>query len=108
MAEYKTKLDGLDEELSSIKKDAEAKAKEDYDRILVEARAEADKIIASAESAAEREAERRRRQIENEIVDQALVKAEDAIRKVFGPNDQRSAIDAYVAELGDVDLKEVS
>lgn len=108
MAEYKTKLDGLDEELSSIKNDAEAKAKEDYERILEEARAEADKIIASAESAAEREAERRRRQIENEIVDQALARAEDAIRKVFGPNDQRSAIDAYVTELGDVDLKEVS
>ncbi len=108
MAEYKTKLDSLDEELASIKKDAEAKAKEDYERILEEARVEADEILASAESAAEREAERRRRQIENEIVDQALVQAEAAIRQVFGPNDQRAAIDAYVAELGDVDLKEVS
>lgn len=100
MAEYKAKLDKLDGEIDAVLAEARKRADADRARILAEAEKEAEKIRESARAAADREAAARRRTLEREVVEQALAKAESAIRAQFGAADQRRMVDEYVQEVG--------
>ncbi len=108
IAEYRGKVDSLDEEVESLMSQAEKRAKDDYARIVEEAKVEAEKIKAAARAQAEREAKMRVAKIEAEVVDQALAAAEKALRQQFGAAEQRKAIDDYVSEIGDADLTQAS
>ena len=108
IAEYRTKVDKLDDEVSSVLADAEARAKREFERIVEEAKGEAAKIKAAAQAQAEREAKMRVAKIEAEVVDQALEAAEKALRQQFGAAEQRKAIDDYVSEIADADLTKAS
>lgn len=105
MREYETKLQALESEVADIRAQARASADAEYERILADAREQADKIKTAAERAGEREAARRRAELEREVVDQALERAEKAIRASFGTADQRRLIDAWVDEVGKSDLQ---
>jgi F-type H+-transporting ATPase subunit b len=100
MAEYKAKLAKLDGEIDAVLAEARKRADADRVRILVEAEREAEKIREAARAAADREASARRRTLEREVVEQALAKAEAAIRAQFGAADQRRMVDDYVQEVG--------
>lgn len=104
LAEYKGRLDRLDDEVAELMADAKAKAKADRERIIDAAKREAAQIKAAAEQAAEREANARRRQLETEIVDRAVERAEALIRQKITPADQRGMVDRYVDQLGGVDF----
>lgn len=98
--EYQTRLAGLDDEIAEIKQATLRRAEADRRRILDDAEVEAEKIKTNARNQAEREAEVRRRQIEDEIVDAAVTKAESLIRQQFGDADQRRLVDTYVDQIG--------
>lgn len=108
IAEYRGKVDSLDEEVESLMSQAQKRAEDDYERILDEAKVEAEKIKAAARAQAEREAKMRVAKIEAELVDQALAAAEKALRQQFGAAEQRKSIDDYVTEIADADLTKAS
>lgn len=104
VSEYETRLAGLDDELAEIKRLTQERADADRKRIVQEAEAEAGKIKAFATAQAEREAEVRRREIEAEIVDKAVDKAEALLRQQLGDPDQRRLVDTYVDQIGSAPL----
>ena len=104
--EYETKLSALEVEIGEIRSTAKAQAEAEHARIIAEAHEQAKKIKIAAERAAEREAARQRTQIENEIVDQALARAEEAIRKSFGGSDQRRLVDAWITEVSSAQINQ--
>ncbi|PRQ05662.1 ATP synthase F0 subunit B [Enhygromyxa salina] len=97
--EYETKLAALESEIVEIREHAKLSAEAEHARILVEAGEQAEKIKLAATRAAEREAARFRVELEREIVDQAMSRAEAAIRASFGGPDQRRLVDAWVEEV---------
>ncbi|MCA9706824.1 MAG: ATP synthase F0 subunit B [Myxococcales bacterium] len=105
LSEYKERLDRLDDEIAELMADAKRKAEADRKRILEAAEHEAEQIKAAAKAAAEREAGARRRQLEAEIVDRAVERAEALIRQGITPADQRGMVDRYVEQLGRVDFQ---
>ena len=104
LKEYETKLSALEQEVTEIKAEAERSAEAERVRILAEADEQAEKIRAAAVRAGEREAARRQAELEAEIVEQALVRAEAAIRSSFGAQDQRRLVDAWVDEVSNASL----
>jgi ATP synthase F0 subunit b len=102
LAEYRGRLDRLDAEIDALLVDAKAKAEADRARIIEAAEREAAQITATAQAVAEREAAARRRQLEAEIVDRAVARAEELLRSKINPADQRSMVDRYVEQLGAV------
>lgn len=104
LAEYRGRLDRLDAEIAELMADAKAKAEADRTRIIEAAKREAEQITATAQAAAEREAAARRRQLEAEIVDRAVARAEALLRSKLTPADQRGMVDRYVEQLSAVDF----
>ena len=102
--EYETKVAALETEIADIRSAAQVAADAEYARIVGEAHEQADKIKQAAIRAGEREAIRRRAELEAEIVEQALARAESAIRSSFGPTDQRRLVDAWIDEVSKTDI----
>lgn len=104
LAEYKGRLERLDAEIAELMADAKAKAEADRTRIVAAAKREADQITSAAKAAAERETATRRRQLEAEIVDRAVARAEALLRSKLTPADQRGMVDRYVEQLDAVNF----
>lgn len=104
MTDVRSRLSKLDAEVGEILDEAKARAEADRTRILEAAAAEAERIKASARASAEREAELRRREIEAEILDAAVARAETMLRARIGAADQTRMADDFVAQLAKVPL----
>ena len=104
IAEYRGRMEKLDDEIAELKANAKARAEADRKSIIEAAEAEAVRIKEAATAAAERDAESHRKALENEILDRALERAEAAIRKTIAATDQRRMVDDYVKGLGNVKL----
>jgi F-type H+-transporting ATPase subunit b len=102
IAEYKSKVEALEGEVEKIRAEARAASERERESVLAEAREQAQTIIKNSELQAERDSVRRRNELENEIVDQAMANAEQVIRKGFGDADQRRLLDKYVEEVSAV------
>ncbi len=92
-------LDQFERERADIIETARRTAETSSKQILEDARAEAEKIRLAAVAAAEREAASRRHEIEREIVDQAIEKAEAILISQFSESDQRRIVDEYVTRV---------
>jgi F-type H+-transporting ATPase subunit b len=99
ISEYRGRLDRLDDEIVELTAEAERRAEADRASIIAAAKAEAERIQASAKQTAEREAEIRRRRIENEIVDRAVERAETLLRQKFTPADQDRMVGDYIQDI---------
>ena len=104
IAEYRGRMEKLDDEIAELKADATQRAEADRKKIIEAAQAEAQRIKDAATAAAERDAESRRKALENEILDRALERAEAAIRRSIGSVDQRRMVDDYVGSLAGLKL----
>ena len=104
LAEYRGRLDELDQEVDALMSEAKERAEADRKRIIEAAEREAEQIKASAKAAAEREAAARRRQLEAEIIDRAVERAEALLRQKITPADQLGMVDRYAEQLGSVDF----
>jgi F-type H+-transporting ATPase subunit b len=100
LADVKARLARLDAEAQELLVDAKSRAEADRKRIIESAEKEGERIRAAALAAAEREAEVRRRQLEAELVDRAVARAEELLRKQFTPSDQARMVDDYVSQVG--------
>lgn len=99
LADVKSRLGRLDAEAAELLADAKARAEADRKRIIEAAEQEAERIRAAAIATSEREAEVRRRQLEAELVDRAVSRAEELLRKQFTPSDQARMVDDYVSQV---------
>jgi F-type H+-transporting ATPase subunit b len=102
--EYRQRMDKLDDEAAELMADAKRRAEADRKSIIAGAEEEAARIKSAATAAADREAEFRRRQLENEIVDRAVDRAEALLRQKLQPTDQKRMVDDYVQRIGSVDF----
>ncbi|HVH99239.1 MAG TPA: ATP synthase F0 subunit B [Enhygromyxa sp.] len=102
--EYETKIAALETEVTDIRAAARTAAEAEHARIIADAQEQATRIKQAAERAAEREAAQRRAELEKEIVEQALARAEAAIRSTFAPTDQRRLVDAWIDEVAKTDI----
>ncbi len=101
MSEYKIRTDRLDDEIAELMKDAEERAETDRLRIIAEAESEAERIKASARAQAQRDARRLQRELEVDIVDKAVTRAEGTLRRTFADADQRTLVDRFLTQVQD-------
>jgi ATP synthase F0 subunit b len=99
MTSARGRLDKLDAEVKTILDEAKERAAADRDRIVAAAEVEAERIKAAARAGAEREAEQRRRELEAEIVDAAVARAEVILRGRIGAADHARMVDDFVGQV---------
>ncbi|MEZ4465709.1 MAG: ATP synthase F0 subunit B [bacterium] len=97
--EYEQRMAGLDTEIAEIKAQYHAQGVAEREKLLAEAKAEAERIRKDAERSAEQEFSRLAARLEAEVVDRAMDAAEQAIREKLTPADQRRLIADYLTQL---------
>ena len=103
--EFKAKIADFEAEREALIQAARTGAESDRQRVIAEADEEAAKIIATATSTAEREAELRRSEVESEIVGKAIERARSLLLESFNDGDQRRLVDAYATDVASTSLK---
>lgn len=104
MTDVRSRLSKLDTEVGEILDEAKARAEADRTRIVDAALAEAERIKAAARAGAEREAELRRREVEAEILDAAVARAEVMLKARMNAADQTRMVDDFVTQLSGAQL----
>lgn len=99
LSEYKRRIDRLDQETREILEQARVGAEADRQRLLTEARAEVERFKTQAMSSAQREVQLRRQQVETEVLDRAISRAEEILRARFTDADQTRLVDDYAVEV---------
>lgn len=99
LADYKRRVDRLDQETREILEQARVGAEADRQRLLAEARAEVERFKAQAMAAAQREVQVRRQEVETEVLDRAISRAEQILRARFTDADQARLVDDYAVEV---------
>jgi F-type H+-transporting ATPase subunit b len=97
--EYNTKLATLDEEADKVIAEYVRQGEEAKARILKEAESAADKLEEQAKKNIENEFKQAKEQLQAEIVEKALVKAEEMVREKISPEDQERLVDEYLAKV---------
>lgn len=99
MADYKGRVERVEQESQQILEQARRSADTDRLRLLGEAEAEVERFKAGAMAAAQREVSLRRAEIEGEVVDRAIARAGELLRDRFTDADQSRLVDDYAVEL---------
>lgn len=99
LSEYKRRIDRLDQETREILEQARVGAEADRQRLLTEARAEVERFKAQALASAQREVQVRRQEVETEVLDRAITRAEEILRARFTDADQVRLVDDYAVEV---------
>lgn len=95
----------IEKESTEILDAARNRAEQTSRRLIEKAEQDAKSIREGAEQFANRNAARVRAEIEAEVAQRALDKAEATIRAQFGAQDQGRMIDAYIQEVGQLNLR---
>ncbi len=99
VAEYEARLEKLNEESEKILADYERQGEEAKKRILAEAREQADKLEEMAKRNIEQEFETAKARLKEEIVEEAVEKAEALIRGAISTADQEKLVDEYLEKV---------
>jgi len=99
LAEYNDKLAQLEKEAEKIVNDYVRQGNEAKARILKEAQASAEKLQVQARRNIEHEFERAKLELQKEIFEKSLVKAEEMIRDKFTVKDQDRMVDEYLKKV---------
>jgi F-type H+-transporting ATPase subunit b len=99
LAEYDTKLATLDKEAEQIIAEYIRQGEEAKARILKEAESAADKLEEQAKKNIENEFKQAKAELQAEIVEKALVKAEQAVKEKISAEDQERLVDEYLAKV---------
>lgn len=97
--DYGVKISSLDAEIAELKEQYRSQGQAEHDRLIVQAKAEAEQIRADAKRAAESEFAQVSARLEAEVVDRAIVAAETVIRAQITPGDQRRLTAEYLSRL---------
>jgi len=96
LAEYKQKLDRLDQEVEKIVAEYVRQGEAAKAKILEEAKASAEKLREQAKKNIEQEFASAKQQLKAEMAEQAVAMAEELIRKSIRDEDQERIIDEYL------------
>lgn len=99
LAEYNDKLAQLEKEAEKIVDDYVRQGNEAKARILKEAEASAEKLQAQARRSIEHEFERAKSELQKEILEKSLVKAEEIIKSKISDEDQENIVDDYLKKV---------
>lgn len=99
LTEYEEKLAGLDARTTDLIEQYRRDGEAEKARLIAEAETEADRIRAEAERAAQNEIDRARARLEAEVVDLAIAAAEEAIKSKLGPAEHRRMTADYLGQL---------
>ena len=96
LAKYNEKLATLEGEAETIVAEYIRQGEEAKTRILAEAEKSAEKLEEQAKKNIENEFKRAKADIQAEIIDKALLKAEEIIKSKISEDDQNSLVDEYL------------
>ena len=99
LTEYNDKLAQLEKEAEKIVDDYLRQGHEAKARILKEAEASAEKLQAQARRNIEHEFERAKAELQKEIFEKSLVKAEEIIKAKISDEDQERIVDDYLKKV---------
>ena len=99
---YEEKLASIDQEISDIIQSAVAQGEAEKERIINEANRAAEDIKRQAEMAIQHELTEAKLTLREEVANQAVVMAEELIRKNLQDTDQVKLIEDYLAKVGTV------
>lgn len=96
LSEYNQKLSDLEKEAEHIVAEYIKQGNEAKARILLEAEAASEKLQAQARRSIEHEFEQAKQQLQAEILEKSLAKAEEIIREKISADDQDRLVDEYL------------
>ncbi len=99
LAEYQAKFKNLDQESKQIVEDNIRQGEEAKERILAEAKAQADKLEDMAKRNIEQEFKAAKAALRQEIVEKAMGKAEEVIKTSISSKDQNKLVDDYLKKV---------
>lgn len=99
LAQYNRQLAKLEEEAEKIVQEYIRQGNEARARILEAAKASAAKLEEQAQRSIESEFKKAKEQLVQEIMEKALVKAEDRIKTSITPDDQNKLVDEYLQKV---------
>ncbi|MFC1845369.1 F0F1 ATP synthase subunit B [Thermodesulfobacteriota bacterium] len=99
---YEEKLASIEQEISDIIQNAVAQGETEKERIIDEANRAAEDIKRQAEMAIQHELAEAKLQLREEVANQAVVMAEELIRKNLQETDQVKLIEDYLSKVGTV------
>ncbi len=99
---YEEKLASIDQEISDIVQSAIAQGEAEKERIISDANRAAEDIKRQAEMAIQHELTEAKLTLREEVANQAVVMAEELIRKNLQDTDQVKLIEDYLAKVGTV------
>jgi F-type H+-transporting ATPase subunit b len=99
LAEYNERLNKLSSEAEAIIEQYRKQGETARDRILQEAEAAAEKLEEQARRTIAHEFEQAKKELETEVLEKAIAKAEDKLKQSMTAEDQSKLIDEYVDEV---------
>ena len=99
LAEYSDKLSELEKEAEHIVADYIKQGNEAKARILKEAEASAEKLQAQARRNIEHEFDQAKKQLQAEVLEKSLAKAEEMIKEKISADDQNRLVDDYLEKV---------
>ena len=99
LAEYSDKLSELEKEAEHIVADYIKQGNEAKARILKEAEASAEKLQAQARRNIEHEFDQAKNQLQAEVLEKSLAKAEEIIKEKISADDQSRLVDEYLEKV---------
>lgn len=99
LADYKTRMDRVDQESQQLLEQARRAAEADRVRLISEAELEVERYKATAMAAAQREVGLRRAELEGEVIDRAIARAAEIVSARFTDADHVRLVDDYAVEL---------
>ena len=99
LAEYSDKLSELEKEAEHIIADYIKQGNEAKARILKEAEASAEKLQVQARRNIEHEFDKAKKQLQAEVLEKSLAKAEEIIKEKISADDQNRLVDEYLEKV---------
>ena len=99
LAEYQAKFKNLDQESKQIVEDYIKQGEAAKTRILAEAETQAEKLEDNAKRNIEQEFKSAKAKLQQEIAAKAMEKAEDVIKASISPDDQDKLVDEYLKKV---------
>ncbi len=96
LAQYNEKLSQLEKEAEKIVKGYIKQGNEAKAKILKEAQESAEKLQVQARRSIEHEFDKARQELQRDVVEKSLVKAEETLKKAITAKDQNKLVDEYL------------
>ncbi|MFP3927304.1 MAG: hypothetical protein ACLFUP_00235 [Desulfobacteraceae bacterium] len=108
MEEESKKLEGIDEDLQHVRDSILEMGQREKERILKDARTAADQMVQSAQAESQTKLEMAKRTLNDELVEKALVLAEEKLKQAFTQEDHERLLSGFTSSLEKADSERPS